>query len=172
MELKKLLMLFVPLLFVFSNPSLSEPEEVEIRILHRSMQCGLHNPEFSQLQNIHEVHNLKPRSLTLSKNKATAPPISPFDKKREHVVLVSLGRKNSAGYGLKLLSRIALIENNTLTLPLKMQTPRNRLSAQVITSPCMVLAFNKGNYSTVEWRDDTLQLSPLQLSPLQSPSQH
>ena len=76
-----------------------------------------------------------------------------------HALLITQGLQSSAGYGVLLNSRQALVEQTTLTLPVSFQRPpSNTVTASVMTTPCLVLDVPKGSYTAVQAGDYFLQL--------------
>lgn len=87
-------------------------------------------------------------------NSADIPPAVDFN--RFIVVAVYMGNRNTAGYGMGLASGIARIgENNELDLQVSWTEPAEGIvSAQVMTSPCMLVSIPGGGYSTIRAIDE------------------
>jgi hypothetical protein len=63
------------------------------------------------------------------------------DFAKEAVVLVSAGQKTTAGYGIALASERAPVKDGVAGLRVTLTSPAaGMMSAQVMTSPCLVLA--------------------------------
>lgn len=89
----------------------------------------------------------------LDKQRLGAPAPGPrpeIDFAHYGAVAVFMGRKPSAGYGLSLADPTVSMENNAAELRLKFETPApGSLTAQMITSPCILVRLPKAGYSTV-----------------------
>jgi hypothetical protein len=73
-------------------------------------------------------------------------------------VLVEMGQRPSAGYGI-LVSRRALLGNGMVQLSASLITPApGEASAEVLTSPCALVALPQGTYTRVELRDPAGEL--------------
>ncbi len=68
-------------------------------------------------------------------------------------VLVEMGVRLSAGYGIA-VSREALLDQGTARLSASLLTPApGAVAAEVVTSPCVLVALPPGAYRAVELRD-------------------
>lgn len=85
--------------------------------------------------------------------KAQPPPAVDFATRA--VLWVRMGRQPSAGYGLSLQEPGTEIGDGTLILRVKWLEPApDRVYAQVITSPCLLVSVPRGGYHRVEVRDE------------------
>lgn len=76
------------------------------------------------------------------------------DFTRRTALLVEMGRQPSAGYGLALQDPALSVDAGEVTLHVQWTTPRpDRMYAQVITSPCLLVTLPRGEYESVEVRD-------------------
>jgi hypothetical protein len=67
------------------------------------------------------------------------PPAPAVDFSREAVLLIAMGQRPSAGYGLNLAGE-ATLRDGVLTVPVDWrEPPPGYLRAQVVTSPCLLL---------------------------------
>ena len=82
-----------------------------------------------------------------------------YDVERYHYIFVGAGRKPSAGYRYKLLDEQALLNERQIILPVVLVEPApNVLTAQVITSPCILLRMEKNQLQKYEIQDLKLTL--------------
>jgi len=78
----------------------------------------------------------------------------PVDFSSRAVVWVQMGMQPSAGYGLSLQDPAAEIDAGTLTLHMKWLAPSpDRVYAQVVTRPCLLVAVPRADYDRVRVRD-------------------
>ncbi|MHC4458783.1 MAG: protease complex subunit PrcB family protein [Planctomycetota bacterium] len=78
------------------------------------------------------------------------------DFSRERVLLVTMGQRPTAGYQLDLIKPSVDIIADTASLHLVwIKPPPDAILPQVVTSPCILLALPKGNYSRIEVLDQT-----------------
>ncbi|MDC0661654.1 protease complex subunit PrcB family protein [Marinobacter sp. SS21] len=110
------------------------------RQLTASAHCGLQDRGLLYLasgQDLQQLSGLPAQALTLA-------PLNAVDFSREHVVIVALGQKTSAGYGVTLDS--AQLIGDRLTLEMRLQSPPpDSMVAQVMTTPCAAVAvINQG----------------------------
>lgn len=85
-----------------------------------------------------------------------------FDKK--HVLAVSMGFKSTAGYSLVLSDTHVILEDKVAQLAVETQSPdtsgkTGTALAQMLTSPCLILALDKGHYTSIKAGAYTLELS-------------
>jgi len=83
-------------------------------------------------------------------NQCAAPALPAINFAENRALLIALGDKSSAGYGIKLTGDRAEIHDSKLMLPVEIITPeKGQMQAQVITSPCMIVSFTKGDYTQI-----------------------
>ena len=120
-----------------------EKKELFAEAMYQSTRCNIAREEvklITDLASISQYESVNPSA----------------DK---HVLMLAMGSKPSAGYRISLDSEIALIENDVLLLPVSfMSPPKGAMTASVITSPCMVVSVEKGNYSSIKVNDDIIEV--------------
>ncbi len=87
------------------------------------------------------------------------PPSVDFSKQR--VVIIHMGQKPTAGYSLRLASKVLKVREQTAELKLEWVEPQQGLMrAQIITNPCAVVTLPAANYKglTVVDRDEKVRL--------------
>lgn len=146
----KLLLAAIVILFTACE-NISKP--VQIDILYQSAQCmdmdaGLHHlTELSQLTRI-----------TDSNNSGAKKQFSDTLFNESYVVLLSEGRRMTAGYSLALDANEVLPVMDLLQLPVTAKNPGNAIVAQMLTHPCLILAIEKGGYHQIEVLEFSLDL--------------
>lgn len=82
-------------------------------------------------------------------------PLAQVDWRERNVVVVYAGSRPSAGYKLELAGGTAQVEDQTLKINVHLtEPPADAMVAQVITSPCMVIAANKDSYTAVKVEEE------------------
>lgn len=124
-------------------PAPVEPDRFLARQVTASDHCGLVAPG---LVDIADEATLT-RFLSLPAQTLTLPDSPDFD--RQHFLVVALGQKPSAGYGVTLAS--AALHDQVLRLDAQVRKPAaDQMAAQVVTTPCMVLAILSGHWQRIE----------------------
>lgn len=128
-----------------SNGSREAAVAPQVRQVTQSAHCGLTGPGV--------VHVSSPEALeqvlgVSGQNIATGV-IRQVDLDNEQLIIVTLGQKPTAGYSVG-LENVAW-DNPVLRLTMRVSEPApGMMVAQVITSPCVVLAVNGDNWQKVE----------------------
>ena len=78
------------------------------------------------------------------------------DFRHSRVVLLGMGSRPSSGYALELLDSVIDPGQEVLRLVVRYQEPPpDALTAQVLTSPCLLLAVERGKYRRIEVVDES-----------------
>ncbi|OZB15634.1 MAG: hypothetical protein B7X58_06270 [Marinobacter sp. 34-60-7] len=126
-----------------SGGSVSEPA-VSARQVTQSAQCGLTGPGIAYVQNESEREAL----LDLNGQNMVTGAVREVNLALESIVIVTLGQKPTAGYSVGLADASA--DGETLVLSVRVsEPPRDAMTAQVITSPCVVLAVPADDWQQV-----------------------
>lgn len=73
-------------------------------------------------------------------------------------VVVNLGQRPSAGYGIKLESTKGRIAKGTLTIQLEQHQPApETMQATMITTPCVIVTFDEQDIQQIEARTESQQ---------------
>ncbi len=124
-------------------PAPAGPERFLARQVTASDHCGLMAPG---LVDIADEAALQ-RFLSLPAQTLTLPDHPDFDQ--QHFLVVALGQQPSAGYGVTLQS--ATLRDQVLRLDAKVRKPAtDQVTAQVVTTPCMVLAILARPWQRIE----------------------
>lgn len=128
-------------------PAPAEPDRFLARQVTASDHCGLVAPG---LVDIADEATLK-RFLSLPAQTLTLPDHPDFA--RQHFLVVALGQQPSAGYGVTLAS--SALHDQVLRLGAKVRRPAaDQMTAQVVTTPCMVLAIRASDWQRIEVQGD------------------
>lgn len=106
-------------------------------MLYGNNQCGvLDRPEVAWIASPDAWRRLYGQVTSLRMNPPPAPAV---DFSREGVVLVGMGQRPSAGYGLSLAGDVT-VQDGVLAVRVDWREPApGHLQAQVVTSPCLLL---------------------------------
>ncbi len=118
------------------------------RPLLAAQQCGRESPQPRALW-LDDQAALDRAVRRVRRNVIGAPPPPPVDFSREAVVLLELGRRPTAGYQPRLASRLLVLSGGDALLSVSLSSP-GAYAAQVVTSPCLLVAVQRGNYDEVE----------------------
>jgi hypothetical protein len=74
-------------------------------------------------------------------------------------LLIAMGQRSSAGYGLTLADKVAVVRDGVLTVRVDWREPLpDRLRAQVMTSPCLLVAVPDAGFTRIEVVDQEERL--------------
>lgn len=132
----------------------NERTGVELRELYAGNQCTPENATLIQPDNSTEAMSLIGRNRFIG----AQPTVPAVDNDNELILLVAAGRKPGAGYQLQLEQRHAELHDGVLYLPVTLSTPAGDRQAAMITSPCLLLAVERGRYQRVVVENMGLQL--------------
>jgi len=111
--------------------------EVPVRALGNGLQCGGPGEGVSarRLGTVDEVR------AALAAGLGAQPAMPALDLEKEVVVLVSAGQKPTAGYGIELAADKAPVKDGAAGVRVVLKAPADgAVSAQLMTSPCLVVA--------------------------------
>ncbi|WP_421911132.1 protease complex subunit PrcB family protein [Marinobacter sp.] len=111
------------------------------RQVTESDHCGLAAPGLVYVSNAEELSQLS----KLPSGKLALKQLREIDFEREHLLLVSLGQKNTGGYGLTLQS--SEIVDDVLELMVEVRRPAaGAMVTQALTTPCAVIAISPDDW--------------------------
>jgi hypothetical protein len=85
--------------------------------------------------------------------------LSQVDFSREGILIVAMGQKPTAGFGLELNHMVAVVSEDMAVLRVSWIEPsKDAIVPQVITSPCLVIVLPKGPYSQIRLLDQSEHL--------------
>lgn len=118
-----------------SSVGVGSSRVAEVRQITQSDHCGLTGPGVVFVDSAEDLEPL----LGVSGQNLSTRLVREVDLASEHLVFVTLGQRPTAGYSVSLDK--AHISGNTLSLDMLTKQPEpGMMVAQVITSPCAVLA--------------------------------
>lgn len=136
-------------------------EEKGVRSVYSSSHCQLKEADMKLLRNEGELKKVKQAHFSiqsLDDGAAHKKDSINYDLDSEHLIVVSMGQQSTAGYQLKLMKEQVKVKGSVLSLPLVNVSPEGAVVAQVLTTPCAVLAVEKGRYSAIEYGDKKISL--------------
>lgn len=117
----------------------------QVRQVTQSAHCGLTGPGVAHVQTGSELEAL----LDIGGQNMATGIIRQVNLEKESLVIVTLGQKPTAGYSVGLESATA--DRKTLKLAMRVNSPApDMMVAQVITSPCVVLAVADSQWQRLE----------------------
>jgi hypothetical protein len=127
--------------------------EVPIRELYAGNQCAVSEAGLRVIAD-------RTAALKLMGSHRIGAQPTPLDinSSRELMLLVAAGLKPSTGYGLQLTKPDAVLRDGVLNLPVTLSTPDRDYQAAMMTSPCLLLAVQRGQYRRIVAEDLGLEL--------------
>ena len=119
-----------------------------IATLARQSQCGgLNRPAVRWIADAGEWRKVYAQVNSQWMN-PTPPPVVDFP--RAGVLLIAMGQRSTAGYGLALADEIATVRDGILTVRVDWrEPPPGRRQAQVMTSPCLLATVPDAGFTRI-----------------------
>ena len=134
-------------------------DPINLREIYAGEYCVTRTPELRIVDNKADALAITGTNRTMG----AKPAVLSFDDddSHEYILLIAVGSKPTAGYRLRLQQTQVNIEDGNLYLPVTLSNPKHDMQAMVVTSPCMLLAIQRGNYQhiTVEELGLSLELT-------------
>lgn len=132
----------------------SSTQLVDFSVIQQSNQCHIKSPNIQPLSSA-KMQTQFIENYTLFKTPELAQDLTTLFKKHsetEELFVISQGSKSSAGYGFDIQGSQATLNQDTLTLPILFRSPaKGAFSAQVITSPCLVVGIDSSaSYQSIK----------------------
>lgn len=128
-----------------SGPRKAEVSAPAVRQVTQSAQCGLTGPGVAWVDSAEHREAL----LQVSGQNMATEMVRAVDLSREYVLFVTLGQKPTAGYSVGLDEFSP--DQDVLRLRMRLREPApGAVPAQVITSPCVVLAVSLQGWQRIE----------------------
>lgn len=125
---------------------------LSVKQVYQSSHCRVETKRLAVLNSLAELEKAVARAVPGVGN--TAASMSDVDFDSERIVLVAWGRQNNAGYRLELVKEHADTDNGVVELPVKFVSPSpDGFYAQVMTSPCLIVALPKAGYNKIRAGD-------------------
>lgn len=118
---------------------------VQVEQIFTNANCQ-HPPGLSELHSPDSLQRAlaSQRALSVPTNSPSIPDFDPATR----YFLLSLGTKNSGGYGVRLEQNEAQIRDRTVWIDIVLQEPEpGMMTTQALTSPCMVFRVDRADYS-------------------------
>lgn len=131
-------------------------DTVNVETLYSSLSCGgssHQEPSPSWLESQEQL-NLTWENLQSNLLGGKRPVAPQVDFATHNVLLIRMGMQKSGGYRLELTKKTAIIEDHTAIIHINWIEPdEGAFVTQVITSPCLLLKLERGNYRTIHVKD-------------------
>ncbi len=139
------------LLFACGGSDAKKPSAVVVTQIYSGFHCGS-SPGHASVEWIADQMLLEGAFSKLSKQfSATGTAAPKVDFSSQRVVLVYMGQRPTAGYGLHLVNDKFRTYKQTAEVTLEWTKPgKGMMTAQVITNPCVVLAIPKNGYERLQ----------------------
>ena len=127
-----------------------------IEVIYSSQQCGRDKPSPNAAW-IDNQEQLEASIKQIQRGVLGGDPINlpRPDFQNEMALLVEMGQKPTAGYQLELIDSGLYISQNQAYVTLNwVVPPKDRVLAQVISSPCLLLKMKRGDYKTIRVQDN------------------
>ncbi len=128
-----------------------EPGAMKVELIEASSQCGVVTKLPGALwiaePSIYKDIYARQHGLTPGPDLPDPPQL---DFAYDGVLIIYLGEKPTAGYGLSLVNNDMTIEGEFASITVAVETPPpDAVTAQVLTNPCLMLKLPRGEYSTI-----------------------
>jgi PrcB C-terminal len=125
-----------------------------VKLLQGSSQCGdLDRPAVIWIATP-DAWRLRYERIMAAQSNPPPPPAVDFP--REGVVLIAMGQRPTAGYGLSLAETTAAIQDGVLAIRVDWrEPPPGYLLAQVITTPCLLVKVPAAAFTRIQVLDQT-----------------
>ena len=130
-------------------------DTVPIHVVYRDQLC---RDDTASIEPIRDMKSLADWWQPIARQQLPAKPLpqslAALNFSESSVFVVSMGRQSSAGYDIELHEDRAPIQDASLTIPANFNKPSaDMMTAQVMISPCVVVAVPAKRYETVAVRD-------------------
>ena len=128
-----------------TRSSNEQPSAPAVRQVTQSAHCGLTGPGVAWVERAEQREAL----LDVGGQNMATDMVREVDLSREYVLFVTLGKKPTAGYGVGLDE--FSVDRDILKLRMRLRAPSpGHATAQVVTSPCVVLAVSPRGWRRIE----------------------
>jgi hypothetical protein len=115
--------------------------EAPVEVVRSSQTCGGEGEGFSarRIASADELRTALPLTATIGGPERSAEAAAP-DFERDAVLLLSMGQRRTGGYALELARPVALVKGDVAGVQVLLrEPPAGAVTAQVLTSPCLVV---------------------------------
>jgi hypothetical protein len=120
-------------------------ENSELTILKRSNQCRVNSPVLRELKTVDEIRQVFMQDSMIK----SADQLPDLDLSSHAIMLLAMGQKPSAGYGIEFDPNLIQNEAGILRLSVKFNPPAGDIAATVLTSPCLIFAVRREGLSEI-----------------------
>lgn len=135
--------------------------EVPVEVVLSSPHCGGQGEGLSvgRLRSVEELRARAPLETTLGGPAEAAAEPPALDLEREAVLVVRMGQRPTAGYAIELARPVALVKGKVAAVQIALRSPApGAMTAQVVTSPCLVVKLPKEGIDEVKVADGELNV--------------
>ena len=138
-----------------TNANTEADKSIGVKEIYSSINCGSRQQETlsvwintqNQLNSIWQSLH----SIRLGGNSPSAPHV---DFTTHNVFLIRMGIQKSGGYSLDLAEEASTVKDKTATIHVSwIQPEEGAFVTQALTSPCLLLKIEKGDYHTIQVKD-------------------
>ncbi|MDH3716073.1 MAG: hypothetical protein OET44_19755 [Gammaproteobacteria bacterium] len=115
--------------------------------VYQGRHCGRSDPA-ARVTWIQSEAELQDVHRKMHRDSLQAPPLPGVDFETDGLVLIELGRRPTAGYQMHLASQHMVLDKGDGVITFSVDKPAGP-AAQVITSPCLLVAVPRGGYRGV-----------------------
>ena len=126
--------------------------KIPLRLIYSSNNCPIGEQALNRTDSHPELSRLFDSQLG---NFAHEPAINiEVDYDKQTLIVLALGQKPTTGYRIDIFKKEATIRGQKLFLPVRILPPdKNKLQAQVITSPCWIFSLPHADYTEIILED-------------------
>lgn len=139
-------------------------DSVAVEALYQHNQCQAETAKAILIDNVADLNAWWQPLARLSLPARELPvQLEQVDWQTNNLVVIHSGSQPSAGYQLELLGQAAQVKDQTLNINVRLsEPPADAMVAQVITSPCVVIAAHKNSYTAVKVKDEEGKIFPVE----------
>ncbi len=154
-------MVFSILVLIACSTSTKKTATDRVAQIYSSFHCGSQSRS-AYIEWVSDPLMLERAFAKLSNQySSTSVPSPNVDFSKQRVAIIHMGQKPTAGYNLRLISKVLKIREQTAELKLEWVEPQPGLmSAHIVTNPCAVVTLPVANYNglTIIDRDKKVRL--------------
>lgn len=135
----------------------SDTQNLTLKTLHKSNICG--GITKSQWLSNHNDYQAAFKTMSQQVISDSAARSDPVNFTENAVLLISMGQQRTGGYSIALLNQQLRIDNSTAVVEVRWQEPKpGMMLTQMLSNPCIFIEVPRGEYKTIEVRDQAQQI--------------